>query len=166
MGSWNMLKKGKIADGIFHAAKHLNPLSFSFSLVDKLGKWMGGSFGRGVSKVAGGLLKATHFAIDLTKKVLVAPGKAVTKGLESLSNAIFGKKATKMIKAAVKKVGKAIIKGVGAVGKAVFGAVKGIVKGVGKVFKDVGKGFKNVGKAIGKGVKKVGKAIGRVFKGW
>ena len=153
MEAWKMMKKGKVIDGLFHAAKKINPISIGMNLADKLGKWMGGPIGRGISKVAGAISKASDFAIDLSKKIIVAPVKAVLKGLESMSNAIFGKKATKAIKSAIKGVAKGIWKGVKGVGKAVFDSVKStvmpLVNGV---------------KAIGKGIGKAAKAVGKVFK--
>ena len=155
MEAWKMMKKGKVIDGLFHAAKKINPISIGMNLADKLGKWMGGPIGRGISKVAGAISKASDFAIDLSKKIIVAPVKAVLKGLESMSNAIFGKKATKAIKSAIKGVAKGIWKGVKGVGKAVFDSVKSTVMPLVNGVKAIGKGIGKAAKAVGKGFKKI-----------
>ena len=94
----------------------------------------GGDVGKAIQKFAGALTKATEFAFDVAKgafkALVVAPAKAVLKGLESISNAIFGKKATAAIKKAISGVAKAVWGGVKAVGKAVFDGIKGVAKGV------------------------------------
>ena len=94
----------------------------------------GGDVGRAIQKFAGALTKATEFAFDVAKgafkALVVAPAKAVLKGLEAISNAICGKEATAAIKKAISGVAKAVWKGAKAVGKAVFEGVKGVAKGV------------------------------------
>jgi len=174
MESVQYFKKGKVVDGLFHLGKKLNPISFGMSFVDKIGGWIGGDVGKAIQKFAGALTKATEFAFDVAKgafkALVVAPAKAVLKGLESISNAIFGKKATAAIKKAISGVAKAVWGGVKAVGKAVFDGIKGVAKGVWNGVKGIGKGIVDVGKNIGKGIANVAKSVGRgikkFFKKW